>query len=98
MLVIQVLPFALCYVYIQFQFKAEHTYDTALESDERINSIVEELRQWKEQHKRYVLSAVVLCLCHQLLGATIGVENSALQHIFLCRSACHKIVNVDIKI
>lgn len=36
----------------EFQFKPEHTYDTTLESDDRISSIVEELRQWKLDHKK----------------------------------------------
>jgi len=36
----------------QFGHKPEHTFDTQLEDDEAVRQLSEELKQWKEGHRR----------------------------------------------
>ena len=37
---------------VKIPFEPEHSYDAAPEPDSRFLAIVEELRTWKEQHKK----------------------------------------------
>ena len=46
--------YVLCASCDKVPFKPEHTYDTALQNECSYTSIVEELRAWKEQHKKFV--------------------------------------------
>jgi len=50
---------------LKVHFKPEHTYDTALEYNSSFLSIVKELSEWKEHHKKLVLAIMLyfhICL------------------------------------
>jgi hypothetical protein len=48
--------------YIQFQHKAEHTYDALPEESRDRSEIVDELKAWKQEHEKFVLFLDLRCL------------------------------------
>ena len=39
-------------IYAHLRYKAEHSYDTAIEDDENMQEIMSELQEWKQLHKK----------------------------------------------